>query len=310
MEIVSSSLLIQDEWSNLSGVMVGTGRGMGATPKVEHTYDPQSLHHVLANTYPTEMQVTKELDQLTSVLQNQGISVIRPDSIGINQVFTRDISIVIDNYVVLTNMVEDRTPEQKGLRTFLEKHAEYVLTPPSHVKMEGGDVLLMPNEIWVGYSKPADFEKYTTARTNEAAITWLQQQFPDRKVRGFELNKSDKHPAKNTLHLDCCLAPLGMGHLIYHPQSFKNQSDLDELHALYPEENRLELETTEMMQMHGNVLSIAPNKVISCEGFDKTQAQMIDWGYSIIQTDLRETSKMGGLIRCATMPFKRLNSIL
>lgn len=310
MPIDLSPLLIQDEWSTLSSVMVGTGEGMGGAPSSELTYDPQSLQHVLNNTYPTEEQVTRELNGLTALLEGEGITVIRPDRIGINQVFTRDISIVIDNKVILTNMVEDRTPEQQGLRSFLQDHAEFVLTPPPHVKMEGGDIVIIPGEIWVGYSKSSDFHTFTTARTNEATIAWLQQQFPEYKVRGFELNKSDNNPLENTLHLDCCLAPLAMGHLIYHPASFKNREDVDWIHTLYPEKNRLELETKEMAAMLGNVMSIAPDKIISCVGFDKTQRQLEAWGYSILTTDLRETAKMGGLIRCATMPYRRSNSTL
>ncbi len=305
MKIEPVDWRVHDEWAALQAVMVGTGLGMGDAPSLEDTFDPQSRQHVLNNTYPTELQVSNELDRLVAVLESRDIRVLRPDLVGMNQVFTRDIGLVIDDRFILTHMVEDRVKEQAGLKSMLHRNPGTVLTAPAEVQMEGGDIMPMPGEIWVGFAKNLDFESYTTARTNEAALDWLQEQFPDRKVRGFELQKSDKDPSKNALHLDCCLAPLGLGHLMYHPSGFKNPDDVDWIRAMYPEEMRLELSSNEMEQMHGNVLSIAPDTVISSVGFDRTHKQMKRWGYQVITVDLRETAKMGGLLRCSTMPLRR-----
>jgi N-dimethylarginine dimethylaminohydrolase len=67
----------------------------------------------------------------------------------------------------------------------------------------------------------------------------------------------------------------------------------------------MELTATEMEHMHGNVLSIAPHVVISSIGFERTFNQMKRWGYDVILVDLTETAKMGGLLRCSTMPLRR-----
>ena len=189
MEIQPVAWLVQNEWGPLQAVMVGTGVGMGDAPKLEDTFDPQSRKHVLNGTYPNEIHVTRELDLLVKILKSHNVRVFRPDLIGMNQVFTRDIGLVIDDQFILTNMVEDRAKEQAGLQSMLKRNPGNVLTPPSHVHMEGGDIMPMSDEIWVGYAKEPDFQNFTTARTNEAAIEWLQRQFPDRTVRGFELQK-------------------------------------------------------------------------------------------------------------------------
>ena len=50
----------------------------------------------------------------------------------------------------------------------------------------------MCNEfLFVGYSVEKEFERYQVARTNHLAIDFLRNIFPNKKVIGFELNKSD-----------------------------------------------------------------------------------------------------------------------
>ena len=96
-----------------------------------------------------------------------------------------------------------------------------------------------------------------------------------------------------------------MGHVIYYPGGFKNPEDLLWIQEQYPKESRLELSAREMANMECNFFSITPNKVISSLGFDRTKDQMKHWGYQVIEVNLSETAKMGGLIRCSTMPLRR-----
>ena len=139
---------IQDEWSPLKAVMVGIGEGMGLAPTLAETYDPQSRLHVAQGTYPTEDAVAHELNCLAEQLTRKGIQVLRPDSIGINQVFTRDIGLVIDGKFIMTHLVEDRVNEQKGLESMLNRYPGTLIHPPASVRMEGGDIMPMGDEIW------------------------------------------------------------------------------------------------------------------------------------------------------------------
>ena len=105
---------VQDEWQPLEAVMVGIGDGMGPVPKLEETYDPQSRKHVQDGTYPLESDVTRELDAFVASMAARGIQLKRPEALGFNQVFARDIGVVIENAFIMTSMVEDREQEQAG----------------------------------------------------------------------------------------------------------------------------------------------------------------------------------------------------
>lgn len=285
--------------------MVGIGRGMGGVPALEETYDPKSREHVLAGTYPTESDVTRELDGLAELLDREDVLVLRPDPLDINQVFTRDIGIVVQNVFIMTHMVEDRRPEQQGLNTMLNRNPGRVLYPPASVRMEGGDVMPMRDELWVGFSGPTDFKKFTTARTNAAALDWLRAEFPSHEVRGFELAKSDTDPRKNALHLDCCLSPLGLGHAIFHPDGLKHEEDVAFIRKRYPADRRLEVSAEEMYHMHCNLFSITPDTVVSGLGFTRVNEQLRAWGYRVLELPYGETAKMEGLLRCTTLPLRR-----
>lgn len=305
MTIIPVDWHIQDEWSVLEAVMVGTGMGMGPAPRIDETFDPQSRQHVMAGTYPSEADVIEELERLASTFESNGVRVLRPDLVQMNQVFTRDIGIVIGNQFIMTHMVEDRVKEQDGLKSMLNRNPGEVLHPPSTVQMEGGDVMPMGNEIWVGYAEDDSFNQFTTARTNKAALDWLTSKFPAKNVLGFELVKSDEDPLRNALHLDCCLAPLGRGHLLVHKDGFKNHDQLNLILSRYLESQILDVSAEEMAQMHCNVFSLSHDVVLSGKGFKRTNEQMRKWGYEVIEIDLTETAKMGGLLRCSTMPLRR-----
>ena len=47
-------LNIADETSQLKAVVLGTAESSGPVPKPEDAYDPKSLEHILAGTYPKE----------------------------------------------------------------------------------------------------------------------------------------------------------------------------------------------------------------------------------------------------------------
>ena len=296
---------IQDEWSPLKAVMVGIGEGMGLAPTLAETYDPQSRLHVAQGTYPTEDAVAHELNCLAALLTRNGIQVLRPDSIGINQVFTRDIGLVIDGKFIMTHLVEDRVNEQKGLESMLNRYPGTLIHPPASVRMEGGDIMPMGDEIWVGYAGEERFSKFTTARTNVAAIEWLRSQFPQKQILGFELEKSDSEPLKNALHLDCCCAPLGLGHLMIHRPGFARDEELNALLRRYSDAHIMDVSAEEMQDMHCNVLSLEPGTVVSNRSAKRTNEQMRAWGYDVIEAELNETSKMGGLLRCSTLPLRR-----
>ena len=58
---------ISNETSRLRAVVLGTAESCGPTPSPEECYDPKSLEHVLAGTYPREEDMIKEMDAVADV---------------------------------------------------------------------------------------------------------------------------------------------------------------------------------------------------------------------------------------------------
>lgn len=301
-----SNCNVHNEHSKLKSVVVGISGSWGPTPTVEQAIDPKSKEHILAGTYPTESDVHNELEGLVSVLEAEGVEVYRPSPIeNLNQVFSRDVGVVITDKLIRTSMIADRAPEWDGLAPlFANLDTNNILIPPEEVRIEGGDVMPMDEEIWIGIGDAEDFGVYKTARTNEEAVVWLKEIFPNHTVRSFPLSKSDTDPRVNALHLDCCLSPLGLGHAIFHPEGLKNEYDREWIRSYYSGKI-IEVDADSMYNMHCNLFSISPATVISGEGFNRVNGQLRDWGYRVIETPMNETSKMEGLLRCVTLPILR-----
>ena len=295
-----------NEWANLKKVVVGTAQSMGGTPALEEAYDPKSKEHIAAGTFPTEADCVRELDALADLLRGMDVEVMRPQVVpNLNQIFARDVGIVVEDRLVATRMIADRADEWHGVAPLLANvPASHILRPPAGVRIEGGDVMPQDGELWVGYSAADDFDTFTTARTNEAALDWLSDQFPDWNVRGFQLRKSDTDPKANALHLDCCLSTLAGGHAVFHSQGLKLAEDMAFVRDTF-QGQILELDADEMYHMQCNLISVTPKDVVSCPPFDAVNHQLEAWGYSVHTTPLQEVAKMEGLLRCVTMPLHR-----
>lgn len=301
-----SSCHVNDEWSQLKAVVVGIADSWGPDPSPEEAVDPKSREHILAGTYPSESDVLNELNKLASLLESEGITVYRPEIVNdLNQVFARDVGIVIGDKFLRTSMIADRSPEWEGIAPIVaEIGAEHFITPPNGVRFEGGDVMPMGNEIWVGFGDAEDFDQYKTARTNDDALIWLGQTFPNHTIRSFALSKSDTDPRLNALHLDCCICVLGYGHAIFHPDGMKNEEDREFIRKKF-DGKLFEVDAEAMYHMNCNLFSIAPDTVISSIDFDSVNEQLTNWGYRVLTTPMYETSKMEGLLRCVTLPLIR-----
>ena len=300
-------LNLHNETSPLEAVLLGLPDSFGGTPELARCYDPKSREHVLNGTFPTQQNVINEMNAVKSVFLNYGIEVFRPRNIeGLNQIFSRDIGFVIENKFIVPNIIDDRKEEVKALDKFLENiRAEDIILMPSNARVEGGDVMLCDDSIFVGYSQESDFNKYQVARTNKCAVDFLQHTFPYKKVKGFELKKSDDNPRDNALHLDCCFQPVGQHFAIMYKAGFKNQSDIDFLISHFGEENIIFISRDEMYQMNSNIFSISPQVVISEKGFERLNNELRVKGITVEEVPYAEIAKMEGLLRCSTLPLRR-----
>ena len=300
-------LNIHNESSELEIVILGLPDSFGDTPKLEKCYDPKSKEHVIAGTFPLQVDVTKEINEFWSVLRKHNVKVIRPENTdGLNQIFTRDISFVIENKFIIPNIIEDRLDEIKAISLIVNQiPKKNILRMPQQARAEGGDVIPWNEFIFVGYSEEEDFNRYRVARTNKEGVQFLEKEFPNKKVRAFELKKSDENPRENALHLDCCFQPLGTRNAIMYKNGFKNNEDVDFLINLFGEENIILINQEEMYNMNSNIFSISENIVVSEKGFTRLNTELRKRGFIVEEIQYSEIAKMEGLLRCSTMPLKR-----
>lgn len=300
-------LNINNETSRLRAVILGTAKSNGPTPKPEDCYDPNSLQNVLAGTYPKEENMVKEMEAVAAVLKTYDVAVYRPEIIkDYNQIFARDISFVIEDKIIIANILPDRKREVEATEyvwTHIDKKNRIILPDECHV--EGGDVMPWNDYIFMGTYSGDDYADYITARTNRASVKAIQDLFPHKTVKSFELRKSNTDPYNNALHLDCCFQPIGKDKAIIHKNGFLVEEEYKWLIDFFGKDRVFEITKDEMYAMTSNVFSISEDVVISEQNFTRLNTWLREQGFTVEEVPYAETAKQGGLLRCSTMPLIR-----
>ena len=302
------NLHVDNEVGLLKTVILGIASDFGGTPSESECYDPKSLESVRNGTYPLENDLIDEMEHFYKVLKRYDVEVIRPSNIlDLNQIYARDIAFVIEDKLLLPNIIEDRSRELGAVQSIFEGiNQNQLLKMPNSARIEGGDVLLRDDCIFIGYSKEEDFNRYKVARTNTEGIDFIKQHFPNKKVISYELKKSDVDPRKSALHLDCCFQPIGRKGAIICPDGFKHKRDVESLMEMFDPKETILIDGNEMYDMNSNIFSISDQVVVSQPQFVSLNAQLRSRGYTVEEVSYGEVSKMGGLFRCSTMPLKRI----
>lgn len=300
-------LNINDETSRLKAVLLGTAKNSGPVPAPGQAYDPKSLEHILAGTYPKESDMIEEMDAFSKVFKKYGVKVFRPEVLkDCNQIFSRDIAFVIANKLVKANILPHREREFDAIVHVLDKIDEnQILYPPEEVHIEGGDVMPWNEYIFMGTYTAPDYPQYITARTNKAAVEYIARQFPDKKVKAFELRKSNTDAKNNALHLDCCFQPIGRNKAIIHKNGFLIEEEYHWLVNYFGKENVFEITPDEMYRMFSNVFSISPEVVVSEQNFTRLNDWLGNQGFVVEKIPYAEIAKQEGLLRCSTLPLVR-----
>ncbi|MBG6187923.1 dimethylarginine dimethylaminohydrolase family protein [Flavobacterium sp. CAN_S2] len=300
-------LNIKNETSKLRAVVLGSAINNGPTPKVEEAYDPKSLEHILAGTYPIEKDMVDEMEAFASVLKKYNVTVYRPEMIeNYNQIFTRDIGFVIDDVFVKSNILPDRERELDAIQYIIDQiDHKKVVRPPEEVHIEGGDVMLWDNYIFIGTYKGSDYKDYITARTNMLGVQYIKDLFPNKIVKEFDLVKSKIEARDNALHLDCCFQPVGNDKGIIYKNGFREEADYLFLVNLFGKENLFHITRDEMYNMNSNVFSIDTNVVVSERNFTRLNNWLRENGFIVEEIPYAEIAKQEGLLRCSTLPLIR-----
>ncbi len=300
-------LNVKNETSRLRAVVLGSAINNGSTPTVDEAYDPKSLEHILAGTYPIEADMINEMEAFNAVFQKYDVKVYRPEMIqNYNQIFSRDIGFVIDDTFIKANILPDRERELDAIQYIIDQiDPKKVVRPPEEVHIEGGDVMLWNEYIFVGTYKGSDYKDYITARTNMQGVQYLKELFPNKIVKEFDLVKSKIEARDNALHLDCCFQPIGTNKGIIYKSGFREEADYMFLVQLFGRENLFHITRDEMYDMNSNIFSIAPDVVVSEKNFSRLNNWLRENGFTVEEIPYAEIAKQEGLLRCSTLPLIR-----
>lgn len=300
-------LHVTDETSMLKAVVLGTAVSNGPTPTIDEAYDPKSLEHIKAGTYPIEEDMVKEMEAFHEVFKKYDVKVYRPEIIeNYNQIFSRDIGFVIDDIFIKANILPDRERELDAIQYVIDQmDPNKVVRPPEEVHIEGGDVMLFNEHIFIGTYKGSDYKNYITARTNMQGVNFIKELFPNKIVKEFDLVKSKIEPRDNALHLDCCFQPVGKNKGIIYKSGFREEADYMYLVDLFGKDNLFHITREEMYHMNSNVFSIDHNVVVVEQNFTRLIHWLESNNFIVEKIPYAEISKQEGLLRCSTLPLIR-----
>lgn len=293
---------IEDEFSPLQRVIVGLGspyqrdKERTAAEMREFPFVPETDRkaEVLALSYPTEEILQTEYAGYVATLERYGVEVLRADpgaAYSFDYTCPRDIGFVVGDTFFIANMaVGSRADEIRTIEHHLQDiDARKIVRTSADCLLEGGDVILLDGAtLLVGINQRSNRDGYEFLRA------FLQPQ-------GFEV-LAVRH---SQLHLDCCLNPLGLGHLLIHPASLQdNDARTWQLLESYP---WIEVDDTEREHLATNLLSIDPGTIIardhdSCRRVNRVLG---DAGYNVEAIGFDGVPATGGSFRCASLALCR-----
>ena len=251
--------------------------------------------------------MVQEMEAFNKVLEKYDVRIFRPELIAdYNQIFTRDIGFVIDGIFIKSNILPERERELDAIQYVIDQvDAMKVVRPPEEVHIEGGDVMLWDDHIFIGTYKGSDYKDYITARTNIQGVQYIKDLFPHKIVKEFDLVKSKIEARDNALHLDCCFQPIGLNKGIIYKSGFREEADYMYLETLFGKENLFHITRDEMYTMNSNVFSIDSTVVVSEKNFTRLNNWLRSEGFTVEEIPYAEISKQEGLLRCSTLPLIR-----
>ena len=297
---------IENEYSQLKTVILGIASDIGEHPSIIDTYDPRSLYHVKNNTFPTEMSLVKNVESFYNKLLKHNVNIIRPKNIpNCNQIFSRDLGFVISNIFFMSNIVPARANEIHGIDNIIEKLDVGVIKLPQFMHIEGGDLVLHNNKLFIGTYLDNNYSSLITARTNIESVEYLKKMIPNIEIIPIEIKKSNTNIFENTLHLDCCFQTIGLDKAIICPDGFKNKEDYEFLIKFFGRKNVFLANLRESFMLISNVFVISPEVVVSHTNFKRLNKWLEEKGILVEKVDYSDVSKMSGLFRCSTLPLCR-----
>ena len=297
---------IENEYSRLKTVILGIADNLGSPPSVSDAFDPRSLYHIKNNSYPLEEDLKKEVESFKKKLTKHNVEVLRPNNVNdCNQIFARDLGFVISKMFFLSNIVPNRQDEIEGIKEILNHLNVGVIKLPEFMHIEGGDIIVHNDKVFIGTYSEEDYPSLITARTNNESIDYLKRIINNKEIIPIDIKKSNINIFENTLHLDCCFQTISKDKAIICPDGFRKKEDVEYLIKLFGKKNIFLASPEETFMLTSNVLVISPEIIVSHSKFKRLNKWLEEKGVLVEKVDYSNVSKMSGLFRCSTLPLTR-----
>lgn len=259
-------------------------------------------------------RIERQVDALAALVAREGVTVHRPERLQDPertflapngegaQLFPRDGMIVVGGHVIDASLrLKCRQRERYGLRPLIQRAvnqqgarwSSVPLGSPGCVDgpfLEGGDTLLNGYEVYVGISGCA---------SDRAGADWLQA------LLGAPYRVVPVALHADVLHLDCALALVKPGLLIWCPEKLSNGlptslRDWDAIAVSRSEANRLA--TNGLVLEEGRIIVDADNARV----IDELRKRRVD----VIPLPFDGPIAAGGGLRCAHHPLLRESTLV
>lgn len=255
----------------------------------------------------------QQVDALADLVAREGVVVHRPQRLtGVErtflapngeglQLFPRDPMIVVGNHVIDASLrLKCRQRERYGMRSIIQtavqeygaRWSSVPLGSPGCVDgpfLEGGDTLLNGHEVYVGMSGCA---------SDMAGIDWLQALLGERYRVIPVAMKS------NVLHLDCCLALIKPGLLVYCPSKL-----IDGLPTSLRDWDKIEVSVDEANALATNGLVLEEGRIVVDADNARVIAELRKRKVEVIPLPFDGPIRVGGSMRCAHHPLLRESAL-
>ncbi len=229
---------------------------------------------------------SRQHSEFIKKLEEHDVEVIRlPASEQFpEQVFTRDIGFTLGDDIFIAEMASEiREGEEDTLEKYLDT-SDTLFQKLRANKIEGGDVIIDGDTVFVGIS----------SRTSIEAVHELATKLPKYNIIPVPFNEK-------YLHLDCVFNILSSDVGLIFPKAL----DPSIINMLSEKYELIEVSEEEQFTMGTNVLSIGNRKVFSLPQNIHVNKEMREHGFTVIEVEFSEIIKSGGSFRCCSMPVER-----
>ena len=244
---------------------------------------------------PVEDNYLDESRELKDILNNYSIN-IEESKYSNNckyQMFVRDPFIVIDDKILLCYMKEEfRREELDTINNLLNKiNSNSIIKVPKDVYLEGGDVLLYNDTIFVGING---------GRTNDKGVEFLKKNFLEHNIVPLKMLNPDKNIP--WIHLDCLFNILSNDTVLI----YKNGFDRDSLNLLNNYFSKLiTVNKKEQEELACNVISLGDNTIVMQKRHKRLINILKKNNFKIELMNYYNTIDEVGYLRCLTCPLER-----